>query len=537
MSLSDNPACPMDYRAHNRRRILCVFPRYVHSFGTFAHAFPLMGVRAFMPPQGLLIIAASLPSEWEVRFVDENVRPVTDADLQWADAVLMSSMHVQHPHITGINRRAHAFGKITVLGGPSVSACPEWYPDVDLLHIGEIGDATRALIERLDRSADRPATQEIYRTEERLPLTEFPLPAYHHIDLRHYFMASVQFSSGCPYRCEFCDIPALYGRNPRLKSPQQVTAELDAMLTRGNPGAVYFVDDNFIGNRKAAMALLKELVRWQQERGYPITFACEATLNLAQVPEALELMREAGFTTVFCGIETPEENALRSIHKEQNLRQPILDAVATFNRYGIEVVSGIILGLDTDTPSTGRRIQEFITVSRIPLLTINILHALPKTPLWQRLEAEGRLLFHSQQESNIQFLLPYETVVGMWLDCVTRVYTPEAIYARFAYQIQHTYPNRKRLPATRARVNLANIRRGLSILLRLFWHVGIRSDYRRLFWQMALPRLLRLDIERVIHVAVVSHHLILFARECAAGQAEKCFYSPQRIGALSQSQM
>ena len=517
------------YEPVNRRRILLVFPHYTHSFGTFDHAFPLMKVKGFMPPQGILVIAAYLPESWEVRLVDENVRRATDADFQWADAVFISGMHVQREHILDINRRAHAHGKVTVLGGPSVSACPEWYREVDLIQSGEIGDATDAIVARLDRDVSRPERQEVYTTAERLPLEQFPSPAYHMIRLSDYFLGSIQFSSGCPYRCEFCDIPELYGRNPRLKTPRQVTAELDAMLQRGNPGAVYFVDDNFIGNRKAALELLKELVRWQHERGYPIQFACEATLNLAQCPDVLELMKEAYFTTVFVGIETPEENALEFIQKKQNLRQPILEAVEILNRYGMEVVSGIIIGLDTDTPDTGERILQFIEASQIPLLTINILHALPMTPLWRRLEAENRLLSGAGRESNVDFLLPYETVVGMWRRCVTAAYTPEAVYRRFDHQLRHTFPNRKVVPATKARVNAEMIGRGLRILSRLIWHVGVRSDYRRLFWKMALPYLRQLKIEEVIHTGVVAHHLISYSRECATGKGEKSFYAPSNV--------
>jgi radical SAM superfamily enzyme YgiQ (UPF0313 family) len=513
------------YMPKNRRRILCVFPRYTRSFGTMHHAFKLMAVKAFMPPQGILVIAAYLPKDWEVRFVDENIAPARDADYKWCDAVVMSGMHVQREFICEINTRAHTFGKVTLLGGPSVSGCPEYYPDIDILHCGELGDATDKIIERLDASIARPAKQETYITMNRLPLTDFPLPAYHFVDMRKYFLASVQFSSGCPYKCEFCDIPELYGRNPRLKTPKQVTAELDAMLARGNPGAVYFVDDNFIANQKAAIDLLKELVEWQKARGYPVQFACEATLNLSQVPQALELMKEAFFCTVFCGIETPEEDALEFMHKEQNLRRPLLDSIQTLNDYGIEVVSGIIVGLDTDTPDTGDRVSAFIKKSNIPMLTINMLHALPKTPLWRRLEASNRIVKNpGNRESNVEFLMPYQTVVDMWQKCVAEAYTPDAIYERFEHQIRSIYPKRKQLPPTKARVNLPNILRGLSILSRIFWHVGVRSDYRRRFWKMALPTLKKLDIEGCIHTAVVSHHMILFARECASGEAEKCFY-------------
>lgn len=517
------------FRARNKRRVLLVSPPYTRSFGTFHHAFPLMGVGAFMPPQGILVLAGYLPEEWEIRFVDENLRPARDSDYRWADVVMMSGMHVQRDQILAIAAKAQALGKVAVLGGPSVSGCPEWYGSVDLIHVGEMGDATIALLRRLDESVARPRAQEVYTTEERLPLTEFPLPAYHLIRLTDYFLGSIQFSSGCPYRCEFCDIPELYGRNPRLKSPEQVTGELDAMLERGNPGAVYFVDDNFIGNKKAAVTLLRELVRWQEAHGFPLEFACEATLNLAQADDVLELMRKANFNTVFCGIETPEEHALEFMHKNQNLREPILDAVHTLNSYGLEVVSGIIIGLDTDTPSTGERIVDFVKASGIPLLTINILHALPRTPLWRRLEAAGRLVDPRGRESNVDFLLPYETVVEMWGRCVAETYTPEAVYERFEYQLDNTYCNRPALPNSRARLSPRNLWRGASILARIVWHVGIRSDYRKRFWQMARPRLRELKIEEVIHVGLVAHHLIQFARDCSRGEAERCFYTEARL--------
>jgi radical SAM superfamily enzyme YgiQ (UPF0313 family) len=297
------------------------------------------------------------------------------------------------------------------------------------------------------------------------------------------------------------------------------------MLARGNPGSVYFVDDNFIGNQKAAIALLEELVRWQHARGYPIQFACEATLNLAHAPKVLELMREAAFVTVFCGIETPEEHALEAMHKKQNLHQPLLEAIRTLNSYGIEVVSGIIIGLDTDSPNTGRRILEFIDASAVPLLTINILHALPKTPLWDRLEAAGRIIDEPGRESNVDFLLPYEAVVDTWRDCITQAYTPEAVYARFRHQTEHTFPNRRPLPVTRARLNAANVLRAAEILSRVFWRVGVRSDYRRHFWKMAWRALRRGRIEELIHIGVVAHHLIRFSREAARGDAEMCFYA------------
>jgi radical SAM superfamily enzyme YgiQ (UPF0313 family) len=516
----------MSVGAVNHRKILCISPAYSPSFGTFEYAYPLRpGTRAFMPPQGLLVVAAYLPSQWEVRFVDENMRPARDRDFAWADVVLASGMHVQREQIRSIARRAHRFGKPAALGGPSVSSDPSGYREFDYLHIGELGDATDRLIELIDGDPGRPAAPVRLETRERLALAEFPIPAYQLAEIGRYFLGSVQFSSGCPYRCEFCDIPGLYGRIPRLKTPRQVTAELDAMLMRGNLGAVYFVDDNFIANRKAARELVEELIRWQQANGYPIEFACEATLNIANQPELLARMREAYFVTVFCGIETPEIDALNAMSKSHNAKLPILDAVATLNGYGMEVVSGIILGLDTDTPETPARLLEFVRSSNIPMLTINLLQALPRTPLWDRLAAAGRLHPDPTRESNVDFLLPYDEVVDAWRHCIREVYRPAELYRRFAWNVVHTYPNRIRPPVSPRRASWANLRKAARILAGLSLHAGIRADYRGHFWRMALPLLRQGRIEDVIRVGLVAHHLITFARQAALGRENASFYS------------
>jgi hopanoid C-2 methylase len=527
---TDSQSTPKEQKTRyipaNHRRILCIFPKYSRSFGTFHHAYPLTGrVKAFMPPQGILVVAAYLPSDWEVRVIDENIKPATKKDYRWADAVIVSGMHIQRPQINLINELAHREGKITIVGGPSVSGCPEYYPDFDILSLGELGDATDNLIEYLDGHNQRPPQQLRFETNERLPLTEFPTPAYHLLNLDDYFLANIQFSSGCPYHCEFCDIPELYGNNPRMKTPEQVVNELDTMLKYGNPGAVYFVDDNFIGNRRSVMELLPHLIEWQKRNGYPIQFACEATLNLAQSPKLLAMMREAYFCTVFCGIETPETDALQAISKTHNLGMPILEAVKIFNSYGMEVVSGIIMGLDTDTVDTCSRILEFIRLSQIPLLTINLLHALPRTPLWRRLEQEGRLISDENRDSNIEFLMPYEEVIDMWQRCITTAYEPEFLYQRFAYNLENTYPNRIQIPNSPARVSQANITKGLTYLGNIFIRLGVFGNYRQTFWKMARAALKKGDIEGLIHVALVGHHLIKFAAECNTGKESASFYS------------
>ena len=484
-----------------------------------------------MPPQGILLIAELIPKDWEVRFIDENIDPITPQDFAWADAVFVSGMHIQRERIHAIARNAHQAGKVVALGGPSVSSAPEYYPEVDLLHCGEAGDGTLRLFQRLDETVERPAQQMTFHTVERLSMAEFPSPAYHRINVRKYLLGSVQFSSGCPFTCEFCDIPALYGRNPRLKTPEQIIHELD-QLADGGCNAIYFVDDNFIGNPNATQELLPHLVAWQQKRDYAVHLSCEATLNMASHTKILEQMREAGFTNVFFGIETPEAGALKAMKKGQNLRTPILEAVQTVNRYGIEAASGIIMGLDTDTAETPQAIMDFADVSSIPIMTVNILYALPKTALHARLLKENRVLHDAgDRDSNIVFLEPYEQVLRNWQRVIGYVYSPEKLYARYAHNAQHTFPNRVQPKHPLKRATWPNIRRAVRILSRLIWHVGVRSDYRRLFWETAWRELKQGNVENLFAIAIVAHHLITYARECTQGKMQSSNYSMRQVEA------
>ena len=508
------------------RRILCVFPAYTPSFGTFAHAYPLMGgVKAFMPPQGLLLIAAYLPESWPVRFIDENIARASTADFAWADVVFVSGMHVQVEQINDIRQRAQDAGKVAVLGGPSASGAPEWYAEFDYLHVGEMGDATDRLVAILDESIERPAAQVRLETGERLPLSEFPQPAYEKVALKRYLIGSLQFSSGCPYRCEFCDIPALYGRQPRLKTSEQLLAELDLILSQPvRPAVVYFVDDNFIGNRKATRDMLPHLVARQKKNGFPLQFACEATLNLAQQPEILAMMREANFITVFVGIETPDADALRQIDKGHNAKLPILDSIETINRYGMEVTSGIILGLDTDSAESEVRLREFVDASNVPVLTINLLQALPKTPLWDRLEKTDRIDHDPSRESNVRFLMPYDEVVEAWRRCIAHAYTPERLFTRFVHQMDSTYAHRIKVPVS-SQLTFSNLRRGVVLGFNIAVRVGLFSDYRRVFWRAAREALKRGQIEAIFNMGFVAHHLIRFTQEALAGQQNASFYA------------
>jgi hopanoid C-2 methylase len=507
------------------RRILCIFPAYAPAFGTFSHAFRLVGAKAFMPPQGLLLIANYLPPGWPVRFIDENMQRATQSDFEWADVVFVTGMHIQAAEIHDVCRRAKACGKVAALGGPSVSAAPEKYPDFDYLHIGELGEATDLLIAQIDATIEAPLEQIRYAGAKRLALRDFPFPAYNLVQLDKYLLGTLQFSSGCPYLCEFCDIPNLYGRQPRMKTPQQLIAELDFILSqKSRPASLYFVDDNFIGNRKATREMLPHLVAWQKEHGYPVSFACEATLNIAKQPDILAMMREARFDAVFVGIETPELDALKAMRKEHNAALPMLEAIQTLNSYGLEVVSGIILGLDSDTPETEARLTDFVNRSQIPMLTMNLLQALPKTALWDRLAKDGRLVEEGERESNVHFLRPYDEVVATWRRCIEYAYDPERLYARFTYQIEATYANRLATPGA-ARLTRTNLKRGLTLVANLLVRVGLLADYRRPFWRMAWQAIKRGQIEALFGVGFIGYHLIEFSREALRGQQNASFYS------------
>jgi hopanoid C-2 methylase len=510
------------------RRILCVFPRYEPSLGSFDYAYDITGnLRAFMPPQGLLVIAASLPAHWQVRFIDENVAPASPEDFRWTDAVFASGMHVQRSRLADICRRAHAAGKPAVLGGPSVSASPELYPEFDYLHIGELGDATRMLFAMLARDCSRPGAQVRLETRERTPLDEFPMPAYDLVQFDYYFLASIQFSSGCPFTCEFCDIPGLYGRVPRLKRPEQIIAELDKLMACGLTTCVYFVDDNFIANRRAVRELLPHLIAWQERNSFPISFTFEATLNIAKYDDLLAQLRAAYFVGIFCGIETPEPEALRQMSKEQNMRVPILDAVEKLNAYGMEVIGGMIIGLDTDSEVTQARITEFIDRANIPMLTLNLLQALPRTPLWDRLARENRIREDASLESNVVFKMPYERTIGIWRACLEHAYDPHRLFKRYEYQVHHTFPNRRPRPLARSRITLKNLRRGFAMFFKVCWKLGIVADYRREFWSYAWPRLKEGRIEDIIATGIIAKHLITFSRKACAGELNASHYSPK----------
>ncbi len=533
-------------------RALLVYPRFpAFHVVSFQHMIPFYpGRRTVMPPLGLLTLAGGLPESWQVRLVDENVRPITEADLQWADVVALSGMHPQRRRLQELLDWANRLGKLTVVGGASASITPEAYPQADLLHVGELGDATEKMIEYLDQRPPKPPQQLVFATKVKTPLDEQPLPAWNLIDVAQYLVLPLQFSVGCPYRCEFCDIPVIYGR-PRAKSAERIVRELEAIYDTGFAGTLSFVDDNLIGDRRALHAMLPQLVRWQQQHGYPYPLSGEASIDLAAEPEILGQLQAARFTHLFLGVESLDAGTLDGIHKKHNVRQPILDSLRTIQSYGIEVMLGVILGFDGDTEQTGPQMARFVEESAAPFVLFNLLAALPKTPLWERLEREGRLLptpegdvLQSDQllvalSTNVQYRLPEGTVQRMLLDAVKTVYRPENLYRRLRWNAENVYGKQRagRPPLHTWRDCFSIVLFTLGTLWRVLWKVGVVSDYRSQFWRfLALLVRLRLQgriksvLEVLLRATPEAHHLITWARQLSDHARQPEAPSPSAAG-------
>ncbi|MGH7286523.1 MAG: radical SAM protein, partial [Myxococcota bacterium] len=375
----------------------------------------------------------------------------------------------------------------------------------------------------------------MFQTTVKTPLDEQPLPALELIEPNAYIMLPVQFSVGCPYTCEFCDIPMIYGRVARLKSPARVLAELDQAHAAGFVGLILFVDDNLIANRKAFRKLLAEIQGWQEQRHHPFALTGEASVNIARDEELLRAMQGARFTHLFLGVESPDAAVLEEISKKQNTLEPIVDSIRSIERHGIEVILGIIFGFDGDTPKTGERMREFLHDANAPLVYFNLLAALPKTPLWDRMLREGRLLDTGegdtrQSESllaclttNVRYRLDNDLVVRMLLDTVAEVYSPREVYRRNLWNAEHVYGQQlPRRPTVRNLAELGFILRfTLGALARVLVGIGLRGEpeERREFWRFVagVLRLRRAGklasaLEVLLRVPPNTHHLITWGR-------------------------
>ncbi len=384
---------------------LLVYPETPDTYWSYKHAISFVGKKALMPPLGLATIAAMIPERYSVRLVDMNVEPLTDDDLKSADLVLLSAMLVQKTSFQEVVARCNRVGVPVAAGGPYPTSCPDEMSAVDFLVLNE-GETTfpRFLDDWL---AGQP--QRVYEDASRPDIRTAPIPRFDVIDMDRYDTLPLQFSRGCPFHCEFCDIVHLFGHTPRTKTPEQFIRELDAAYRTGFRGSLFIVDDNFIGNKHAVKRLLPAIEAWQQKHGMPYQLATEASLNLAADDELLAMMERAGFVMAFIGIESPVEESLNLVGKTQNLQNDMAQAIRKIQSHGIEVTAGFIVGFDTDPIDIFDRQIRFVEELAVPVAMVGLLMALPHTKLWERLDAEGRILSRSDGNNTHGSLLNFRT--------------------------------------------------------------------------------------------------------------------------------
>ena len=430
----------MDRASTNRPcRVLMVYPRFASdTFWAYIAACDVVGARYPAAPLGLITVAAMLPPSWDIRLVDRNTEDLADADLQWADLVMTGGMLMQQVDALAIIERAHGLGKPVAVGGPDATSHPHLYRSADILVLGEAESVIDDLVAAWE-NGDRSGTFEAPKFQA--DVTKTPIPRFDLLKFEHYLYIGVQFSRGCPFTCEFCDIIELYGRVPRTKKPEQILAELDALHALGYRGHVDFVDDNLIGNKKAVKAFLPHLKTWLDKREHPFEFTTEASLNLADDAELLGLMRDASFFGVFVGIESPDTETLVHMRKKQNTRRSIPDSIHRIYAHGMFVTAGFIVGFDSERGSIAEPMIELIEDASIPVSMVGLLYALSTTQLGRRLVKEGRLHEGHDVQSvskgdhctaglNFDTLRPRSEILADYKRILERIYEPAAFAAR-----------------------------------------------------------------------------------------------------------
>jgi radical SAM superfamily enzyme YgiQ (UPF0313 family) len=438
--------------------VLMVYPRFLEAtFWNFAAACELFGAKYPSAPLGQITVAALLPKSWNIRLLDRNAEELTDADLDWADLVMTGGMLPQHNDLIEVIRIAQARGKPVAVGGPGPTSVPVAYRHADFQVLGE----AEGIIDKFITAWESGARSGVFEAEKfQADVTKSPIPRFDLLNFDHYLHIGVQFSRGCPFTCEFCDIIELYGRVPRMKTPPQMLAELDELYRLGYRGHVDFVDDNLIGNKKAVKAFLPHLTRWLEEHDYPFEFTTEASLNLADDPELLQLMNEANFVGVFTGIESPDPDMLNAMRKKQNTRRNIAESIHRIYGAGMFVTAGFIVGFDSEKASMAEAMVELIEEAAIPVATVGLLYALPNTQLTRRLTKEGRL--HPAPEIipvgygdqclmglNFDTLRPRRDILRDYEHILRKIYDPEA-FARRLRRLASLLDNSKRKRRTRA---------------------------------------------------------------------------------------
>jgi radical SAM superfamily enzyme YgiQ (UPF0313 family) len=370
-------------------KILLVYPEYPDTYWSFSHALKFISKKAAYPPLGLITVSALLPKSWERKLVDLNIEALTEKDILWADYIMISAMSVQTKSVGEIVAACKSLDKKIIAGGPLFTAEYESYTDIDHLVLNEAEITLGPFLTDLANGTPK----RIYHSDDFANVRQTPIPDYYLLDHRHYASMSIQYTRGCPFNCDFCDITALFGKKVRAKSTDQILAELDNIYLTGFSGSLFFVDDNFIGNRRVLKReLLPAVIDWMKNHNQPFHFITEASVNLADDHDLMQMMIKAGFSKIFVGIETPDEASLTECSKTQNSNRDLIDAIQIIQSYGMEVSAGFIVGFDNDTPSIFQRQIDFIQNSGIISAMVGLLNAPRKTRLYERLDKEGRIV-------------------------------------------------------------------------------------------------------------------------------------------------
>ncbi len=479
----------------SKKNALLIYPKYPDTFWSFKHILKFISKRAAFPPLGLLTVASMLPKEWNQKLIDVNIRELKDEDIALADIILISAMLIQEKSTKEIIRRCKSLGKIIVAGGPAFTTKHEEFSGVDYFVLNEAEVTLPLFLKDLEKGK----AKKIYTSAERPDITKTPLPKWSLINFKDYATMAVQYSRGCPFNCEFCDIIIMNGRIPRTKTPEQIINEIQTLYNAGWKGSIFIVDDNFIGNKINVRQMLSSLIKWQKEHKYPFSFFTEASLNLADDEELMKMMSEANFNKVFLGIESPSLDSLKECGKIQNTKRNLADSVKIIHKNGMQVMGGFIMGFDNDTENIFESQIKFIQEVGIVTAMVGMLNALPQTRLWHRLKKEGRLLGDTKGENtdgNINFMpkMGKENLYKGYKRVISTIYSPKHYFKRI-----NTFLNHYNLK-TREKISLPMV----SAFFKSMWEVGIISKARFQYWIL----LIRTSITRMKMLPIAVEHAI-----------------------------
>lgn len=466
-------------------KILLVYPEYPETFWSFKHALKFISKKASLPPLGLLTIAAMLPKEWQKKLVDMTVSTLNDRDIQWADYVFITAMSIQKESAKKVISQCKKVGTKVVVGGPLFTTEHEDFEDVDHLVLNEAEITLPRFLE--DLKEGHPG--HIYTSDQWADIKKTPIPLWELIDMKKYATMCIQYSRGCPFRCEFCDVTLLFGNKIRKKTKDQMLAELESLYSQGWRDGVFIVDDNFIGNKVELKKLvLPAIIDWMEKRNNPFSFATQASINLSDDEELMKLMVRAGFDSVFIGIETPNEESLAECDKFQNKNRDLVACVKKIQRFGLEVQAGFIVGFDSDPPSIFEKLISFIQKSGIVTAMVGLLNAPRGTRLYQRLVNEGRLLEDisgNNTDLSINFIpkMSYQMLFNGYRKVLHTIYSPKYYYERILTLLRNLESSQKK----KFQLRLCH----LGAFLKSIWFLGIRGKGRIYYWKLIFWSLLR----------------------------------------------